>query len=310
MSALFICSYLLAGCTAWHVRWNIKSGAELASSSSLPKLAAAARSGDWRAAIDAAKKHGDAGAPAIAAALENKEVFARIYACIVLSEIASPSVASQLIQALGDSDGRVRQYAAEALGNAAPPNSGARQALQRVSKDEDSLVSRAARLALNKMGNRSAATLVKPAKIVAKEPTTTKAKPCIVAVFSVEAKPGSFSNGIRDRLTHLLLTGIAGCPRYRVVPARQLRKGLAEMKARSYKDCYDRRCQIEIGRALAAQITVASRVVQIDKRCFITSIMYDLKTETTQQAATAEGACDHNAIVESIKTVVRKLCAN
>jgi len=89
----------------------------------------------------------------------------------------------------------------------------------------------------------------------------------IVVVFSVEMKNLRMSRPEQDALSDYLtdyLTGkLAGAGVFQVVPRDQLKKRLMKQKTRSYKECYDQSCQIELGRELAAEKTLATKVLKL-----------------------------------------------
>ena len=91
----------------------------------------------------------------------------------------------------------------------------------------------------------------------------------IVAVFTVEAKGLKLDAGLLDRLTDYLAGQIAAGDAYQVVPRAQLKERLTKQRKASYKSCVDQSCQIEIGRELAAQKSLATKLVQLGSRCMV-----------------------------------------
>ena len=128
----------------------------------------------------------------------------------------------------------------------------------------------------------------------------------IVAVFDIEDQGAGLSQKTLERLSNYLGTLLAERG-YQVVPRSQLKERLLQEKKESYKACYDEACQIEIGKELAAQKTLASQVIKLGKRCTVTLTLYDLKRAASERAGTAEGGCDEDGVVESIKDAVGKL---
>ena len=65
---------------------------------------------------------------------------------------------------------------------------------------------------------------------------------------------------------------------------------MKEQKKETYKSCYDQSCQIEMGRELAAEKTLATWVLKVGETCQVTATLYDLKKGTTELAAIHEAA--------------------
>jgi len=130
----------------------------------------------------------------------------------------------------------------------------------------------------------------------------------IVAVFDVEAKGIKLSVSLLERLSDYLSSRLAETGRFMVIPRDDLKKRLLGQKAKSYKQCYDRSCQIEMGREMAADKTIATRVIKFGTRCMLTSTLYDLKKAATEIAATVRGKCGEEDLVNSLDKVVNKLC--
>ena len=141
------------------------------------------------------------------------------------------------------------------------------------------------------------------------QPTTIMAqsnKP-VVAVFTIEDKGARLKRKLLDRLSDYLAMTLAATGRYRVVPRDQLKKRLVQQKRRSFKKCYDQTCQIEIGKELAAQKSLSTVIMKLGSRCMVTTVLYNLRTAASEGGASAEGGCSEDAIVEALKTVVKKL---
>lgn len=129
----------------------------------------------------------------------------------------------------------------------------------------------------------------------------------IVAVFTVEAKGLKVDAGLLDRLTDYLAGQIAAGDSYQVVPRAQLKQRLTKQRKASYQSCVDQSCQIEIGRELAAQKSLATKVVQLGSRCMVIATLYDLKRAAAERGATAKGGCSEDQLVTSLENVVKGL---
>jgi len=111
------------------------------------------------------------------------------------------------------------------------------------------------------------------------------------------------------RLAHTLLVPVialafAGCApwyaRYGIADETQLRSRLQGEKVGSYRQCYDQSCQIELGKAIAAQKTLASKLLKVGETCAITATLYDLKTETAERGASVRVACEDSKLMDGI----------
>jgi hypothetical protein len=129
----------------------------------------------------------------------------------------------------------------------------------------------------------------------------------VVVVFDVEAQrlelPESLLGALGDHLAALLTKS----GRYQVVPRGDLKKRLIEKKKESYQQCYDRDCQIELGRELAAEKTLAAQVLKLGSECKVNLTLYDLKKAATEAAETETGGCDEDSIVGLLEKSVNKL---
>lgn len=131
----------------------------------------------------------------------------------------------------------------------------------------------------------------------------------VIAVFDVEAAPGEFRPRILEEVTDYLATGAAERLGLRVVPRSAIREQLREEKADSYRPCYDESCQVELGKALAAQKILTTKLLRRGESCIFTVRIFDLKTETTDGAATARADCSDMGLLDAADEVVTKLAA-
>jgi len=128
----------------------------------------------------------------------------------------------------------------------------------------------------------------------------------IVAVFDLEVKGTKLDKGTVDRLTDYLGSLMAR-KGFKVVPRSQLKERLTEAKKGSYKECYDESCQIEIGKELAAQKSLASQVLKLGKQCKVTVNLFDLKTAASDGAGAGSGDCDEDGVVKSLEEAIEDL---
>lgn len=129
----------------------------------------------------------------------------------------------------------------------------------------------------------------------------------IVAVFDMQGTSKKFRPGFLRDLSAYLAAKLAEGG-YQVIPQEQIRQRLRKQKSRSHKSCFDQSCQIRLGRELAAQKSLASRILRIGRSCKVTATMYDLSRSATELAATAGGACDEDSLLAALEKVAEKLC--
>jgi hypothetical protein len=131
-------------------------------------------------------------------------------------------------------------------------------------------------------------------------------KRAIVAVFDVEDQARALAPAALAGLTEYLATKVTQAG-YQVVPRDQLRSRLASEKRESYKHCFEQRCQIELGRALAAQKSLATKLLRVGGQCVLTAQLYDLRSETAERAGSAKSACGEAALLTAIDELARQL---
>jgi len=138
-------------------------------------------------------------------------------------------------------------------------------------------------------------------------PTPAADRRPIVAVFNIEAKRVRLDRSFRDGLSDYLATKLAGTGRYQVVPRDQLKKRLVEQKSKSYRKCYDQSCQIELGREMAAEKTLATQIIKLGRTCTVNITLYDLKKAAAESASSIRGKCGEDGLLDSIDKAVQKL---
>jgi hypothetical protein len=129
----------------------------------------------------------------------------------------------------------------------------------------------------------------------------------ITAVFRIENRGSDLSGDEVDALTDYLGTKLGEGGRFHIIPREEIRRRLIEQKKESYKSCYDKKCQVEVGRELAAQFSVSAAVSRVGTRCLITAAMYDLKKAATWRTATAKADCNADALLVAVEEIAAKL---
>ena len=129
----------------------------------------------------------------------------------------------------------------------------------------------------------------------------------IIAVFDIQDKGSGIDKQTRDNFVDVLSARLAKAG-YRVIPRDQVRKRLLDAKKETFKECYDQSCQIELGRELAAQKTLAIKILKIGVTCQITAELFDLRQSTTDLATTAEARCqDEESVLQAFTSVAEDL---
>ncbi len=127
-----------------------------------------------------------------------------------------------------------------------------------------------------------------------------------VAVFDIRDKSKKLNPEELDGLTDYLASKIAEDGLFHVVPRDEIKKRIREQKKKSFKQCYDQTCQIEIGREIAAQKTLSVTISPIGSSCVITAALFDLKKAATDATASSRGKCLPDNLVTQIEDIVTK----
>jgi hypothetical protein len=129
----------------------------------------------------------------------------------------------------------------------------------------------------------------------------------VTAVFRIENRGSSLSEDEVDALTDYLGTKLGEQGRFQIIPREEIRRRLVKQKRESFKRCYDKKCQVEVGRELAAQFSVSAAISRVGTKCLITAAMYDLKKAATWRTATAKASCNADALLVAVEEIAAKL---
>jgi hypothetical protein len=144
-------------------------------------------------------------------------------------------------------------------------------------------------------------------------PTGVLAAPpqrAIVAVFDLQDLTGSLAEADVAGLTHYLATLLTEAGPYKTVPRDQLRERLFEEKTRTYRACFDESCQLELGKALAAEKSLTTTLIKVGDRCALTARLFDLRTETADKAASLETDCGPQNLMSLVKQLAEQLAGS
>ena len=323
----------------WFKKYGIQTKEDLHSTASVLKLKKAVESDeDCRQALLVLAKIGQPAVKVIVVALNHRFPNARMAAVQALGKIRASEAVPSLVKMFGDNSSGVRVAAIHAL-NAI----GATEALPAMVKalgDDSSAVRIAAVRTIPQIGvgNEMAIRALKQAKTEDPDPTIraaaakahrkmsfsaiasksltgnpslekshrSKNQP-VVAIFDIQDSSQNLKNDVLAQLTEYLAAKVTQVAKYKVVPRSSIRKRLGTEKRETYKQCYDQTCQIEIGRELAAQKSLATKILRVGKRCAITSTLFDLKSATTEKAATVQTDCSKDSLMGGMDDVAGQL---
>jgi len=129
----------------------------------------------------------------------------------------------------------------------------------------------------------------------------------VVAVFGVEDTTHKLDSGFVETLTSYLSVCLAREGQFRVVPQSRIKERLASQRKESYRGCYDEKCQIELGREVAADKSVLTQVLRIGDECIVTSTLYDLSRAISEIAAIEKCTCDKKGLAEAVERAAASL---
>lgn len=132
--------------------------------------------------------------------------------------------------------------------------------------------------------------------------------PRVVAVFPFQAgSTTGLEQGVVDQLTEYLSARLAASAQFRIIPREQLRAALEEKRTESYQACFDESCQIELGKSLAAEISLSTSLLRIGDTCALTATIYDLRTDTSERGAVVRTGCETNDLMGALDEVAARL---
>ena|GEM_PF-4085323 len=121
----------------------------------------------------------------------------------------------------------------------------------------------------------------------------------VVAVFEIKNE-ARLKRKFVKQLRDLVAAELTKNNTFSVVPNFEIQKALREKQADSYKQCYDESCQIEIGKEIAAEMTLATAIKKLGSQCIITMQLFDLRSGASSKSGTARGSCGEDSVVESL----------
>lgn len=130
----------------------------------------------------------------------------------------------------------------------------------------------------------------------------------VVAVMNVESQTNRLDKQLLVNVGSQLRIAIATSG-VRTVDRGALDEQIREMKGDSYGACYDDKCQIELGKALAASHILRTQVTRFGRVCVLNGELIELRAEVTVGAASSRGDCTDEGFLAMIDEVAKKLVA-
>ena len=146
-------------------------------------------------------------------------------------------------------------------------------------------------------------------------PASASDKP-LLAIMDIQDKDDLLDAGMTDNLTEYLRGLLASTNRFVVIDrgrhASTLKKLVKTEKKESYRTCYDRSCQVPLGRALAADKILITTVMKIGSKIVLKAEVVDLASEASNGGASVKielnpkpGRVDR--VTEGVDELVRNL---
>lgn len=129
-----------------------------------------------------------------------------------------------------------------------------------------------------------------------------------VAIMRIEDKTKSINSSIIDSAEEFIRGELIASNIYFVISAeRQNNEIMKTMKKESYKKCYERSCQIPLGKALSADTIIQGVITKFGKEYTLRLEMIDLAKEATILGATADFSSTNdfkNAVLSALQQLI------
>jgi hypothetical protein len=138
----------------------------------------------------------------------------------------------------------------------------------------------------------------------------------LLAVMDVQDSDVGLDSAITNNLTEYLRGLLAETGRYVVIDRGRQAAAVTQLvrkeKKESYKACYDRSCQVPLGRSLAADRILITSMMRIGSRVIVKAEIVDLATEASQGGATVKVSAKpanglEDRLTEALDELVGKL---
>ncbi len=128
-----------------------------------------------------------------------------------------------------------------------------------------------------------------------------------VAVLDIEDASHVINADTNHSLTDALSALLAEGSSFKVIPSKQIREQLKAQAKESYQTAYDDATQIEVGKAAAAQKTLTTKLIKAGDKCALSSVLFDISTQTSESAATVICGCSMSDLLTNLAPLVGKL---
>lgn len=132
-----------------------------------------------------------------------------------------------------------------------------------------------------------------------------------LAVMEIEDQSGYLSKDVTGRATDYLRATVNSMHVFVVIDkgrqADALNRMVVQQKTESYKDCYNRECQIPLGQALAADTILRTQIVRIAGFCTLGGEIIDLAKEASIGGGVSKFDCTEDGLGAAIEELVPQL---
>lgn len=126
----------------------------------------------------------------------------------------------------------------------------------------------------------------------------------VVAVFPVIDPDGVLTANTRASMAEYVSGLLGNLPDVRLAPRDDVKKVVAQQKSSSYDACYDERCQIELGKELAASKVYTLKVSKLGGGCFAKSQLVDLAKAASEWSGSVRTTCDESEVVKAFEALI------
>ena len=146
-------------------------------------------------------------------------------------------------------------------------------------------------------------------------PAHSQNKP-LLAVMDIQDRTGALSAEVIDNLTEYLRGLLAESGKYTVIDrsrqAKAIKDVLQKERKETHKACYERSCQVPVGRILAADQVLLTTFMKVGSQFMLKAEILRLDTEASSGGATARGDFDpkqglEDRVIEALDTVAEKI---
>jgi len=135
----------------------------------------------------------------------------------------------------------------------------------------------------------------------------------VLAVMEIEDTSGSMNRDYLGNAQEMLRGKLAATGHFVVIDkSRQeekLRQLVHEQKKESYKACYDQKCQVPLGQALAADSILRTTISCLGTACMLSCELVDLEKEAAVSGGTADFENSAAELKKAVDSVVAQLLA-